>query len=131
MEGYRALFWRRPWMAAVFAIMLLSLAGIPLTAGFVGKFYVIAAGVDSALWFLLILLAINSVIGLFYYLRIIVVMSAERRPEDCAPEDIALTPASFADGLVLAALSGLLFWLGLYPAPLIRLVQVMERSLAG
>lgn len=131
MEDYRALFWRRPWIAAVFAIMLLSLAGIPLTAGFVGKFYVIAAGVDSTLWLLLVLLAINSVIGLFYYLRIIVVMSAERSHGDLHVEDVAVMPASFADGLVLATLSGLLFWFGLYPAPLIRLVQIMERSLAG
>ena len=92
MEDYRALFWRRPWIAAVFAIMLLSLAGIPLTAGFVGKFYVIAAGVDSALWLLLVLLAINSVIGLFYYLRIIVVMSAERSHGDLHVEDVASCP---------------------------------------
>ena len=44
MEDYRGLAWRRPWLAAVFTAMLLSLAGIPLTAGFVGKFYLVAAG---------------------------------------------------------------------------------------
>ncbi len=131
MEDYRALFWRRPWIAAVFAIMLLSLAGIPLTAGFVGKFYVFAAGVGSALWLLLVLLVINSVISLFYYLRIIVVMSAERSDGDLAVEDVAVMPVSLADGLVLATLSGLLFWLGLYPAPLIALVQTVEKSLSG
>jgi NADH-quinone oxidoreductase subunit N len=131
MEDYRALFWRRPWIAAVFSIMLLSLAGIPLTAGFVGKFYVVTAGVSSSLWLLLVLLAINSVIGLFYYLRIIVVMSAEGSPGDQQVVEVRTVPASFADGLVLAALSGLLFWLGLYPAPLIALVQIIERSLAG
>lgn len=130
MEDYRALFWRRPWIAGVFAIMLLSLAGIPLTAGFVGKFYVVAAGAGSALWLLLVLLAINSVIGLFYYLRILVVMSAERS-SGAQQVEVRAMPASFADGLVLAMLSGLLFWLGLYPAPLIRLVQIIEKSLAG
>ena len=131
MEDYRALFWRRPWIAVVFALMLLSLAGIPLTAGFIGKFYVIAAGVGSALWLLLVLLVINSVISLFYYLRIIVVMSAERSHGDLPVEDVAVMPVSFTDGLVLATLSGLLLWLGLYPAPLIALVQIVERSLAG
>jgi NADH-quinone oxidoreductase subunit N len=131
MEDYRALFWRRPWIAAVLAIMLLSLAGIPLTAGFVGKFYVIAAGVDSALWLLLVLLVINSVIGLFYYLRIIVVMSDERIHGDLHVEEPVVMPASYGDRLVLASLSGLLFWFGLYPASLIRLVQIVERSLAG
>ena len=131
MEDYRALFWRRPWIAAVFAIMLLSLAGIPLTAGFVGKFYVVTAGVSSSLWLLLVLLAINSVIGLFYYLRIIVAMSAEKSRGDHHVEEVRAVPASFTDGLVLAMLSGLLFWIGLYPAPLIHLVQIMGKSLAG
>ncbi|MCC2641752.1 MAG: nuoN [Nitrospira sp.] len=131
MEDYRALFWRRPWVAAAFAFMLLSLAGIPLTAGFVGKFYVIAAGAGSALWLLLLLLAVNSVIGLFYYLRVIVIMSADRGRDGRLVQEARAMPASFADGLILATLSGLLFWLGLYPAPLIALVQIMERSLAG
>src|SRR5690606_16664524 len=44
---YRGLFWRRPYLTAVLALMMLSLAGIPLTAGFIGKFYVIAAGVEA------------------------------------------------------------------------------------
>ncbi|MEX5214162.1 MAG: NADH-quinone oxidoreductase subunit N [Nitrospiraceae bacterium] len=131
MEDYRGLFWNRPWIAMVFTVMLLSLAGIPLTAGFIGKFYVIAAGVNSALWLLILLLVVNSVIGLFYYLRIIVAMTAvERRGLDDTESAQALR-TSYADGLVLAMLSGLLFWLGLYPAPLIQLVRAMERSFTG
>ena len=131
MDDYRSLFWNRPWVAGVFTIMLLSLAGIPLTAGFIGKFYVIAAGVDSSLWVLIVLLVVNSVIGLFYYLRVIVVMAADGR-RDVRPADTAQAlQVSYADGLVLAALSGCLFWLGLYPAPLIRLVQTIQRGLIG
>ena len=49
---YRGLFWRRPVIAGVFTVMLLSLAGIPLTAGFIGKFYVVAAGASVSLWLL-------------------------------------------------------------------------------
>ena len=45
MIDYQGLFWQRPWLAVVFAASLLSLAGIPLTAGFIGKFYIIAAAV--------------------------------------------------------------------------------------
>ena len=77
LEDYRGLFWRRPALAGVFTLMPLSLAGIPLTAGFIGKFYIIAAGVQSALWMLIILLVINIFISLFYYLRIIIAMSAD------------------------------------------------------
>ena len=50
IEDYRGLFWRRPLLAGVFTLMLLSLAGIPLTAGFVAKFFLVAAGASSALW---------------------------------------------------------------------------------
>ena len=47
IEDYRGLFWSRPWLAGVLTGMLLSLAGIPLTVGFVGKFYLVAAGAGS------------------------------------------------------------------------------------
>jgi proton-translocating NADH-quinone oxidoreductase chain N len=65
MAAYRGLFWRRPWLAMVFTAALLSLAGIPLTAGFVGKFYVLLVGVESALWPLIFLLVFGSAVGLF------------------------------------------------------------------
>lgn len=131
LDDYRSLFWNRPWLAGVFTLMLLSLAGIPLTAGFIGKFYVIAAGVESSLWVLIVLLVGNSVIGLFYYLRVVVAMTADGR-RDVRPADTAQAPhVSYADGLVLAALSGCLFWLGLYPAPLIRLVQMIQKGVTG
>jgi NADH-quinone oxidoreductase subunit N len=122
IEAYGGLLRRRPWLAAVFALMLLSLAGIPVTAGFIGKFYVVAAGVHSALWLLVIMLVFNSVVGLFYYLRIIVTMTAtpETRPEHAAPTTLAL-----AGSLTLAALTFLLLWIGTYPEPLIRVIRTL------
>ncbi|MFZ2169928.1 MAG: NADH-quinone oxidoreductase subunit N, partial [Methylococcaceae bacterium] len=51
---YRGLFWRQPLLAATFTLMLLSLAGIPLTAGFIGKFYIFTSGADARLWGLLL-----------------------------------------------------------------------------
>ncbi len=126
LANYTGLFWERPWLAGAFTAMLLSLAGIPLTMGFVGKFYILAAGVDAALWPLVIALVIGSVIGLFYYLRIIAVMCAARE------EAAALAPLagheSAAGSIVLAALTGLLVVLGAYPAPLI---SVLQSALAG
>jgi NADH-quinone oxidoreductase subunit N len=123
LADYRGLFWRRPGIAWTFTAMLLSLAGIPLTAGFVGKFYVLSAGVGSALWLLVLVLILGSVLGLFYYLRIIVAMlttpSAERA-EDGSVAYPRLVPAS---GVVLALLVLLLLWFGLYPAPFLRLIE--------
>ncbi len=124
MEDYEGLAWRRPWLAGVFTAMLLSLAGIPLTAGFVGKFYVVAAGAGSALWLLLAVLVINSVIGLYYYLRIIVALYS--RPEQ---EASAVSPLSRTGSVALTALTLLLIWLGVYPAPMIELIQKMAQSL--
>ncbi len=121
LVDYQGLLWRRPWLAAVFTMALLSLAGIPLTAGFVGKFYVVAAGAGSALWLLIIVLVLNSAIGLFYYLRVVVVMCT-RAP---APETekIPGLPLAWIDRIVLVALALLLLWLGIYPSPIINLIE--------
>jgi NADH-quinone oxidoreductase subunit N len=126
VDDYRGLFWRHPWLAGIFTATLLSLAGIPLTAGFVGKFYLLAAGVGSALWLLVILLVLASAVGLFYYLRLIVAMYTPL-PQEL--EGSVVAPfVPWAGGLVLAALTLALVWLGVYPAPLIDLVR---RAVAG
>ena len=121
IDDYRGLFWRHPWLAGIFTVTLLSLAGIPLTAGFVGKFYLLAAGVGSALWLLVILLVLTSAIGLFYYLRLIVAMYTPLPQE--LEGSVAAPAVSLAGSLVLAALTLALVWLGVYPAPLIAMVQ--------
>jgi NADH-quinone oxidoreductase subunit N len=82
IDAYRGLFWNRPLLAAVFTTTLLSLAGIPLTAGFLGKFYVIAAGASQSRWILLFTLVASSTIGLFYYLRIVVAMYSQPSDAD-------------------------------------------------
>ncbi len=121
MEDYHGLFRRRPWLAAAFSAMLFSLAGIPLTAGFIGKFYVLAAGAGSALWLLVVILVINSAIGLFYYLGIVVAMYSD------APwkEITAVTPLSLSGGLVIAVLAVALLWLGVFPGQIIEIIHSM------
>ncbi len=118
MDDYQGLAWRRPWLAGVFTIMLFSLAGVPLTAGFVGKFYIVAAGAGSALWMMVIIMIVNSVIGLFYYLRIIVVMFSASEKEGAIP-----VRHSRSGSAVLAALSILLIWLGVDPGPMIDIIR--------
>lgn len=126
LEDYRGLLWLRPRLALVFTAMLLSLAGIPLTAGFIGKFYVAAAGVHSNLWLLVIMLVVNSVIGLFYYLRLIVIMFSPPDKKE-APE--ALHPAFYIiGGTTLAALTLLLVWFGVYPDYLVEIIRNMGMS---
>ena len=137
IDDYRGLAWQRPWLAGIFTAVLLSLAGIPLTAGFVGKFYVAAAGVGSALWLLLVLLVVNSTIGLYYYLRIVVAMyrTPEGKAGDAATgqttaeSPIVTVSLPLVGGVVLAALTLLIVWLGVYPATLMRVIKAAVGTL--
>ncbi len=127
MEDYQGLFWRRPWTAAALAGMLLSLAGIPLTAGFVGKFFIVAAGINTSLWLLVVMLAINSALGLYYYIKIIAVMfeSHEGREE---PEGVLQPSVYIISGVTLSILVGLLLWVGIYPQWIIDVIRIYVNS---
>ncbi len=118
---YRGLFWRRPYLTAVLTVMMLSLAGIPLTAGFIGKFFVIAAGVESGLWWLLGAMVLGSAIGVFYYLRVMVTLFLVE--PNLRRHDADLHWAQRAGGIMLLFVALLAFFLGVYPQPLLDLVQ--------
>ncbi len=120
IEDYRGLFWRSPGVATVLAGTMLSLAGIPLTAGFIGKFLVLTVGVGSALWALVILLVANSAIGLYYYLRVTVILFSHRENE----MPVGGTNLTFAGGVVLTVLGILLLFLGVFPAPLLSILRL-------
>jgi NADH-quinone oxidoreductase subunit N len=120
LDDYRALFWRRPWLAGSFTAMILSLAGIPLTVGFFAKFYAIAGGISAAMWPAVIALVIGSIVGLFYYLRVIVMMYAPAA-------EMAATRGSVAQQAgtaTIAVLVLVLVWLGVYPTPIVRLIHL-------
>ena len=74
LDDYAGLGQRQPWVAASLSVFLLSLLGLPVTAGFFGKFYIFTAAVHSKLIWLAILMAVNSTIGAYYYLRLIIIM---------------------------------------------------------
>jgi NADH-quinone oxidoreductase subunit N len=124
----RGLAIHSPFIAGLFSAMLLSLAGIPLTAGFVAKFYVAAAGVGRSLWGLVIVLALTSAIGLYYYLRIISAMYM-RIPERGERAEAVRGAVSLATGVLLFLLLLLLVWFGVYPSPLLRAVEGAAASL--
>jgi hypothetical protein len=124
LASYRGLFWRRPIIASVFTVMLLSLAGIPLTAGFIGKFYVIAAGASVSMWVLVFTLVVTSAIGLFYYLRIIVALYS-RVEEPVAEVFISGRPAPHPLTWALGALTAVVIAIGCYPNLVLHLIQVM------
>lgn len=112
IENFRGLFWSRPWLAAFLTLVMLSLAGIPFTAGFMGKFYILTSGMATGSFFLLLALVISSTIGLFYYLRVVTIMLA-RSESKFSGNHIGNT--SIALKVMIAALFILLLWLGIYP----------------
>lgn len=121
LASFKGLFWRNPWLATVMTVVLLSLAGIPLTMGFIGKFYIITAAVDGQLWGLLALLVIGSSIGLYYYLRLIYLML--QNTEIDPANDPALVSIPLGVHMALAFTVGGVLYYGVYPSGFINHLQ--------
>src|SRR5882724_10169810 len=127
LDDYAGLSQRQPWVAAALSVYLLSLLGLPVTAGFFGKFYIFKAAVNSHLMWLAVLMAINSIIGSYYYLRVIVVMYMRESSAEAA----ALGPVSFPFGVnvvLLITVAGTILF-GLYPNPVINFI--LQPTLLG
>lgn len=117
LDDYAGLGERQPWVAAIFSLFLLSLLGLPVTAGFLGKFYIFKAAVDSHLIWLAVLMAINSVIGAYYYIRVIVVMYMREPIAEIAATVPARFPLSVNVVLFITATSAVYF--GLFPSKIL------------
>jgi NADH-quinone oxidoreductase subunit N len=130
LEDYRGLFWRRPVIAGVFTAALFSLAGIPATMGFVGKFYVLDAGAAVAAWPLIIILVVTSVAGLFYYLRVVVALYSAPLELTTAQVLSVDQRGAWSDVLMLAVLAILLIWFGVYPTPLLHVIRTTMAALS-
>src|ERR1700720_3794046 len=114
IEDFTGLGRRQPATAACLSLFLLSLLGLPITAGFLGKFYVFNAALESNLIWLAILLALNSVIGSYYYLRVIVAMYM-REPV----AEIVAEPVPWTLSVVLWITAAGTIYVGLFPARVI------------
>jgi NADH-quinone oxidoreductase subunit N len=116
LEDYRGLFWKRPWIAIVFTLSMLSLAGIPVTAGFMAKFYIIFEGMKAGLLVLVFSMIISSVIGLYYYLRVITIMFS-------AANETELPALSLTGNITLSLMALSILLLGIYPGWLINIIM--------
>jgi NADH-quinone oxidoreductase subunit N len=115
LDDYRGLSRARPLLALVFAVLLLSQAGVPLTSGFVAKFYVIVAAVDAGSTPLAVVAMLSAVVAAFLYLRIIVAMFMGEPGDDPAPRRI---PVPATAGLALAVAVVVTLAVGILPGPL-------------
>ena len=109
--AFAGLFWHRPLEASALTVAMLSLAGIPLTAGFMAKFFVITVGIQSGLWGLLAVLIVASAIAIYYYLRIIFAMTKSAESPG--------NSANWQEKIVALALMISILVLGAWPQPFI------------
>ena len=122
LADYRGLSLQHPVLAAIFALAMLSLTGIPPTAGFIAKFYIFSAAAQSGLWWLLIVGIINSGISAFYYLRVVAALYSHEGADPL--------PGPKTSGMIALVVStAVMVVFGIYPSPLIRLAQIATQEL--
>src|SRR6266436_5188941 len=127
LDDYAGLSQRQPVVAAMLSIYLLSLLGLPVTAGFFGKFYIFKAAVNSHLLWLAVLMAVNSVIGAYYYLRVIVVMYMREPSAEVAALGAVRFPVGVSVVLLVTFVGTILF--GVWPNPVINFI--LQPTLLG
>jgi len=128
IDAYRGLVWREGGgtAAVTLGLFLFSLAGLPPFAGFVGKWYVFAAAIEGKLYALAVIGALNSVISLYYYLRVVRAMFLDQPESAAGPLNISLVDQS-----AVIALSAATLWLGVRFGGLVEAVTRAGRVFTG
>jgi NADH-quinone oxidoreductase subunit N len=124
LEDYEGLGRTSPLLAATLTIFLLSLIGIPMTGGFFAKFYVFSAALRANLIWLTLIGVVNSAIGAYYYLRIIVMMYMKE-----ARKEVPVLPVSFGLGTALAISVLATLYLGILPNRMLQYAQHSAQNL--
>ncbi|MBC8488787.1 MAG: NADH-quinone oxidoreductase subunit N, partial [Bacteroidetes bacterium] len=119
IESMQGLAYRSPFVCAAMGIFMFSLSGIPATVGFIGKFYIFAALINSDMIWLAIIAMLNSVVSLFFYVKVLKVMYL-KKPLDDAESKISY---SFGYNLVLILLAVPTILFGLYFAPILKFAE--------
>jgi NADH-quinone oxidoreductase subunit N len=123
LKDLSGLYFRRPGVACAMLVFMLSLGGIPPTAGFMGKFWLFGAAIESGYIWLAVIGVLNSAISLYYYVRVVVFMWIK---EETLGSPITLAPG-VAVALAIAIAGTLLF--GIYPAPLFTFAEESAAAL--
>ena len=118
VEDYNGIGFQSPWLAFCLSLFLLSLLGMPLTAGFIGKVMVFRSALDQRYYVLVVIGVLNTAVSAYYYLRLIIVMFFRERTSAWVAPHI---PASIRVALVLTILGVL--YLGLFPGRVLNALQ--------
>jgi NADH-quinone oxidoreductase subunit N len=124
LRDYAGLWYSHPALASLMTIFLLSLGGFPPTAGFFGKWYIFSAAVGAGYYWLAIIGVLSSVVSVFFYLRVVVMMYMSER--DARPAPAPLTRVAI--GALVLSVIGIIV-LGILPTPLINLAQASVETI--
>jgi NADH-quinone oxidoreductase subunit N len=125
LKDLNGLFFRQPFAAVAMLLFMLSLGGIPPTAGFMGKFWLFGAAIEQKYYWLAVIGVLNSAVSLYYYIRVVVYMMLKNEPAGSEPKQ---SPA-LAFAMVAAVVATLL--LGVYPQPLFEFAQASAATLGA
>jgi NADH-quinone oxidoreductase subunit N len=124
LHEWSGMGWKRPVLGLAMLFFLLSLAGIPPTGGFLGKYVIFQAAIESERWLLAVVGVLNATLAAYYYLRVLVKMYFSK-PET---EELPL-PVSPAMATVMAVAVVAILYLGIMPGRVLELVQGLANSL--
>jgi len=124
LAGFAGLARRHPWVSAGLAVCMFSLAGVPPTAGFWGKFYVFGAAIQKGMVGLAVVALLNSAVAAYYYLRVVVYLYMREPGEEAYSGDDLQASAA------LGAAAFLLLWIGLFPSSVSELARLGAAALA-
>ena len=125
LKDLSGLYFRNPLAAIAMLVFMLSLGGIPPTAGFMGKIWIFGAAIEQGFVALAVIGAVNSAISLFYYIRVVVFMWIR---EEVMGSEIPIGPA-MATALVVTLVGSIAF--GLYPQPIFEQAQAAAETLGA
>jgi len=125
LKDFSGLYFRHPFAAFAMLLFMLSLGGIPPTAGFMGKFWLFGAAIDAGYVWLALIGVLNSAISLYYYIRIVVFMYVKDEALGSTPKAVP----TLALALGVAVVATLL--LGIYPPLLFRVAEASARTLGA
>lgn len=126
LHDYRGLFWRRPYLASIFTLALFSLAGIPLTAGFIGKFYVVTAAIGAGFWgwMALIFVVLGSSISIYFYLRTVISLFLAKK--HAQRFDAEINWGQRTGGVMVLGAALFILFIGVMPNPLMFIAQLTQ-----
>ncbi|QFQ32900.1 NADH-quinone oxidoreductase subunit N [Buchnera aphidicola (Aphis fabae)] len=124
INSYKGLFWFQPFLSSVMTIVLLSLAGIPITLGFIGKFYILSIIITNHLWFMGFSFLFGTILGFYGYFRLIINLYLKPSDQSLINKVTSNIWIDMPSKILILFSSVILLILGLFPNPLIYLIKL-------